>query len=387
MRNPVFGIIMWPFAKVLKGLFVLCGSYGFSIILFALIIKLILLYPSAKAKRNSLQMARMNPKMKELKKRCGNDQQKYSEEVMKLYKEQGVNPMGGCLWSFIPVPILFALYGIIRKPLSNFMWLNESQLNTVKEMVGNFGVDISKTGAYQEIEWAKAVYEHFGAISQAVPQVFKLDFSFLRIDLAAIPWHSFSSLTSGNITWATLGLILIPIISGVLNLLLMLLTNRVQPDTGDGGANMKMMMYMMPIMSVYMGFILPASLGIYWIAQSLFSLIQEWALQKFYGKRLDAEDKAREERLRADRLRRIEAAKNQPQETVKNKNTSKDKQKRLNASGGKKEHRESTTEAGRVGGRPYARGRGFSTSHYEDIDDDAGNQNTGENNENNNKDN
>jgi YidC/Oxa1 family membrane protein insertase len=378
MRNPIFGVIMWPFAKMLQALFALCGSYGVSIILFALLIKLILLYPSAKAKRNSLQMARMNPKMQEIKKRCGNDQQKYSEEIMKLYKEQGVSPMSGCLWSFIPVPILFALYGIIRKPLSNFMWLNADQLTAVKNMVAGFGIDTSGTGAYQEIAWAKSVFEHFDAVHAAVPQVFRLDFSFLGIDLAAIPWHSVTNFSATGLTWATIGLIAIPIISGALNFFLMLLTNRVQPDMGEGNSamNMKMMMYMMPIMSIYMGFILPASLGIYWIAQSLFALIQEWALQKFYGKRLDEEDRVREEKLRADRLRRMEAAKNQP-EPVKNKNTSKDKQKRLSASGVKKEYKESTTEAGRVGGRPYARGRAFNGSHYDDIDDsrDSGGDN------------
>lgn len=84
-----------------------------------------------------------------------------------------------------------------------------------------------------------------------------------------------------------------------------------------------MMMVMMPLMSVYIGFILPASLGIYWIAMSVFSIVQELILQKYYGAKLDKEEAAREEAARQDRIRRMEAAKNRPQ--VQDRNTSKEK--------------------------------------------------------------
>ena len=74
-------IIMWPFSQLLNILFTLTGSYGMAIILFAVVIKLLMLYPSAKSKRNMMHMARMNPKMQEIKKRCGNDQERYAMEI------------------------------------------------------------------------------------------------------------------------------------------------------------------------------------------------------------------------------------------------------------------------------------------------------------------
>ena len=79
-------IIMWPFSQLLNILFTLTGSYGLAIILFAVVIKLVMLYPSAKSKRNAMHMSRMNPKLQEIKKRCGKDQQKYAMEVQKLYQ-------------------------------------------------------------------------------------------------------------------------------------------------------------------------------------------------------------------------------------------------------------------------------------------------------------
>ena len=70
----ILRIIMWPFSQLLNVLFNITGSYGLAIILFAVVIKLIMLYPSAKSKRNMMHMSRMNPKLQEIKQRCGNDQ-------------------------------------------------------------------------------------------------------------------------------------------------------------------------------------------------------------------------------------------------------------------------------------------------------------------------
>ena len=136
-----------------------------------------------------------------------------------------------------------------------------------------------------------------------------------------------------------------------------------------------MMMVMMPLMSVYIGFILPASLGIYWIAMSVFSIVQELILQKYYGSKLDKEEAAREEAARQDRIRRMEAAKNRPQ--VQDRNTSKEKRKRQNQSGAapQKKKKNSTTEAGRVGDRPYARGRSFG-NHYDELDEEPSSDET-----------
>ena len=127
-------LIMWPFSLLLYLMYLITGSYGWSIVLFAVAIKLIMLYPSAKSKRNTMHMARMNPKMQEIKKRCGNDQERYAMEIQKLYQSEHVNPLGGCLWSFLPLPILIALYGIIRRPVLNFMLINMARPEALEKV-------------------------------------------------------------------------------------------------------------------------------------------------------------------------------------------------------------------------------------------------------------
>ena len=369
-------IIMWPFSQLLNILFTLTGSYGLAIILFAVIIKLVMLYPSAKSKRNAMHMSRMNPKLQEIKKRCGKDQQKYAMEVQKLYQEEHVNPMGGCLWSFLPLPILIALYGIIRRPVINFMLINMprgkalEQLEVIRETLTGAGFQITGQQAYEEISIARGITEHLDLIQPIVPQVFPIDFHFLGLDLTAIPWNSFMNLTSGEFSWSVLGLVMIPIVSGVLNLLLSVLSMRTSVPADDAMKSQQTMMtVMMPLMSVYIGFILPASLGVYWISMSVFSIIQELILQKYYGAKLDREEAEREEAARQDRLRRMEEAKNRPH--VQSSNTSREKQKRLAQQGNpQKKKKNSTTEAGRIGDRPYARGRSFG-SHYDELDDET----------------
>ena len=377
-------LIMWPFSQLLNLMYLITGSYGWSIVLFAVAIKLIMLYPSAKSKRNTMHMARMNPKMQEIKKRCGNDQERYAMEIQKLYQSEHVNPMGGCLWSFLPLPILIALYGIIRRPVLNFMLINMARpealekVEALKQALINIGYEFPQSQqAYEEIQIAKGIFEHPDAMQAIVPQVFPIDFNFLGfIDLTAIPWSAFGQFQQGNVSLATFALILIPIISGLLNLALSVVSMRTNPNTDPAMKSQQtMMMIMMPLMSVYIGFILPASLGIYWIAMSVFSIVQELILQKYYGAKLDKEEAAREEAARQDRIRRMEAAKNRPQ--VQDRNTSKEKRKRQNQSGAapQKKKKNSTTEAGRVGDRPYARGRSFG-SHYDELDEEPSSDET-----------
>ena len=101
-------------------------SYGLAIIAFTAIIKLVLLPLSIKQTKSTAKMGTIQPEMKKLQEKYKNDPQKSQQEVMKLYKENGVNPMGGCLPMLIQMPILFALFTVFRKlnfQGAGFLWL------------------------------------------------------------------------------------------------------------------------------------------------------------------------------------------------------------------------------------------------------------------------
>ena len=126
----------------------------------------------------------------------------------------------------------------------------------------------------------------------------------------------------------------------------------------------------MALMSLYISFIMPAALGVYCFAQSAFSIVQESIMGRFYTNKLEAEEAARYEAREADRKRRQEEAKvRQEQQRQQAAQKQSLKEKRKAAQDAKvakaKKASTSTTEAGRVGDRPYARGRSYREDRYD----------------------
>ena len=378
MFSSIGYIICIPFAWLVRLFYTLTGSYGLAIILFTLVVKLIMLPFQVKSKKSMMRMNRMNGKIQEIQKKYANNQAKMGEEMQKLYAEEGVSPMSGCLWSFLPLPILLALYSIMRQPSTHLMMISKDTAAGLVEKAAAAGVDITniatvKDGvtqftAYGQINLVKAITSQAPEVVDGLDKWIHLDFSFIGLDLAATPTSVFGSF---SFSWAVIGLILIPILAGGFQLLMSIYTMRTQPQQGANGASMKGMMYMMPLMSVYIAFIMPAALGIYWIAQSVFSLIQEVIMTKFFNKKLEEEENARYEARQADRQRRQEEAKRLQEEQKKQaaqKQTLKQKQKAAQAAKAAKAAKagRSTTEAGRVGDRPYARGRSYKADRYDD---------------------
>ena len=375
-----------PFAWLVRLFYNLTNSYGVALILFTLVIKLIMLPFQMKSKKSMMRMSRVSGQMQELQKRYAKNQAKLQEEMQKLYEEEGVNPMSGCLWSLIPFPILIALYSIIRQPITHFMMLSKDVLQTVVQSAADAGVNLTnivmmdkatgtpalKDGLYQlasygQLHLVKAVQE----MGLSTPEGwFDMNYNFLGLDLTATPWEYVKSFT---FTWAVIGVILIPILAGLSQFVFSKLTMKTQPQAdAAGGASMKSMMYMMPLMSVYIAFIMPAALGVYWIAQSVFSLIQEAILNKTFSAKLSEEEEARFQARQADRQRRMEEARVQEQQRKQEeqkKKTLREKQQAAQAAKAVKAAKAatSTTEAGRVGDRPYARGRAYKADRYDET--------------------
>jgi len=113
--------IVFPFSWLLNIFNSVFNSYGLAIILFGLVVKIILFPLSLKGKKSMIQTSMLSAKLEQLKKQYGKDQQRYNMEMQKLYQKEGVNPMGGCLWSLLPIFVLLPLYAIIREPLKYLM--------------------------------------------------------------------------------------------------------------------------------------------------------------------------------------------------------------------------------------------------------------------------
>ena len=378
-------IIAKPFGMLLMWLYELTKNYGLAIFLFAFVVKVVLLYFSAKSKKSMMRQTRFTPYLKELEARYEGNRQKYQEEVAKLYKEEGINPMGGCIWSLIPFPILLALYRAIRFPITIMMGVPDEAYATIKEVLTSLGFESgtgARAAAYAQIYESQFITEHFESFAGISDKLRTMDYSFLGLDLGQQPSFRFWEFSAENGSlWSQWGLFLIPVLAGVLSWvqskISMAVSGSQDPQTASTS---KTMLLMMPLMSLWIGFAMPGALGLYWIATSVFQIIQDYLLTKIYTKQLDEEDAERNERLKAkeDEIeRKREETKRLREEgvTAANPNTSKrkmqksERQKTLegankweNANRAKMSGEDE--EPSRVGDRPYARGRAYVAERY-----------------------
>ena len=379
-------IILSPFVWLLTVFYNLFGSYGLALIFFAIVVKLILFPFSLKGKRSMIQMNMLSDKMQKLQKQYGKDRERYNLEVQKLYEKEKVNPMSGCLWSFVPLLILLPLYAIIRQPLKYMMGVNSQDLlNAVANAV-------QWNSAALDMGWIKEAADSFAntgynqlylaslitpenlasvqaAVGEAGSKIFSINFDFLGlIDLSQTPQLKFWTISGG------FGLFLLPVISaasGFVFSLISMKTNSVNQKSAQAANNAtaKSMLIVSPLMSLWIGFAMPAALCVYWIANNLLSMLQEFLcgklLKKDYEKaaaqqaereRQEKEEEKERRRLAAEeRARRLEEEKqNKGRKKKAEKKPAEEEEKIPGA----------VKEASRVGMRQYARGRAYDPYRY-----------------------
>ena len=356
-----------PFAWLTRLFYSLTGSYGLALILFTLVVKLVILPFQLKGKKSMLRMSRMQGKIKDIQTRYANNRQRQQEEMANLYAQEGVNPMSGCLWSFLPFPILIALYAIIRQPLRYLMGLSMDTITAITDAATKLGYTVaegSQAAAYEQIYLAKFVHQNWESFNGQFDGLINLDYNFLGMDLASQGSTLFKQITTGG--WPVIGVLLLPVIATALQFLMTLISMKSSGNTA--GAQGKMMMYLMPLMTLWMGYILPAALCVYWIANTAFSVIQEQVLNKRFNKILDREETDKEKAKREARAAKMMASRERMLQQQKQMEKDKSKSGNHNKKGQpakKAEKKASTNENGRVGQRPYARGRAYSEHHYE----------------------
>ena len=167
----MWAAITRPFAWLMIQLYDWTGNYGLSIILFAFVVNLIMTPFMAKSKKSSMQTTRLQPKIQEIQTRHAGNQQKLNEEMQKLYREEGINPMSGCLWSLLPFPILIALYSVIRQPLTRMMFVASEAVTALQEFFVSSGwyVIPERADAYSEIKLAGILHDHWADVQMPSP--------------------------------------------------------------------------------------------------------------------------------------------------------------------------------------------------------------------------
>lgn len=361
----IWQILMTPFSLLLKLFCQVFNSYGIALILFTVVVKVILFPLHLKGKKSMIKMNVVNSQLQEIQKRCGNDREKYNQEVQKFYAENNVNPMGGCGWSMIPMLILWPLYAIIRRPLKYMMNLTEAATTAVGKALGwadftPVGYNELTLGSMMKAGNLSAAKDAAAAAGVSAAGMFVINFDFFGIDLSLIPQLKF---WEGGLSWGSIGLFLLPVISAALSLvstLIMQKTNQMSKDQAPPKMNLSLLL-MGPVMSLFIGFGMPAGMCVYWIANSLLMMVQEVICGAMLRKDYEAAQKEMEiqaaKAKEAEKERRRIAAEKKAAAIAAGKDPKKAHQKKAKEPG-------MDLSASREGLRAYARGRAYDPNRY-----------------------
>jgi len=320
-------IVTVPFGWLLGYLYELTSNYGVAMIIFAVIVQLVLMPINAKSKKSMMKMSRMQPRIQEIQRKYANDQQKQNEAMQQLQKEEGVGmDFGGCIWSLVPMLILFPLFTVIRQPITYILGESAEVAAQIIEIVkAQAPALFSNNNYYDQVVAAGEIATYAKEIAAAIPGLSAetlegINFSFLGINLGAIP--SWKFWTWEAFTWANIGAFLIPIISTGSQYLQMLISQKTNEsvitnekgvqdkemaENSQAAQQSKTMMLMMPLMTLWIGFTVSAGLSVYWFIGGLVRMISDPIMTKHYRKIYDEEDAVRLQR--AMELEAIEAEK------------------------------------------------------------------------------
>lgn len=258
------------------------GYYLFGLFIFALLIKLILVPFAISQQKTSIKQAKIRPKEMAIRQKYKGrtdqkTQQKMNEEVMNLYQTEGYNPMGGCLPLIIQMPIIIILYNVIINPLKYICGWTADQIKIIAETLGIEKIselasrDITLIQHLTDANMTSEVNAALVAAGLSPESLSDVpNFAMGIFDLSQTPgWNI---------------LIIVPILTFVFQFISSKITRKftVQPMADDKQTNktMQVMDIMLPAMTTWIAFSVPAAIGIYWMFNNIIGVLQTIILQK-----------------------------------------------------------------------------------------------------------
>lgn len=312
-------IVNVPLGWILYLIHWLLGNYGWSILVFAVLAKFMMLPSAIKTHKNQIRMREIQPKEKRIREKYHNDTKnpKLQQELQDLYTKEGYSPMAGCLPTLLQFPLIFGLWNVVRQPLTyicdipNSLYSTTekllsagdrtvSSIHTLIDKIGNLSHsdtdahmtevehwvlpgrdEIQSTLELNEIYIADAVNQNASSIdglTETLGGRTMIDTEFLGINLGE------SASNHGLMSW----FILIPIIAALSSFLVSFISmkvNQVNSEANPTSKSMNTMMYIMPLLSLWIGYTMNIGVALYWVATNILSLVQTILLPRFLKKK------------------------------------------------------------------------------------------------------
>lgn len=290
------------FGYVLNFIYNLLGNYGWAIIIFSILMKILMIPISIKQQKTMKKSTKLQAKMKEIQFKYKNNPEKLNQETMNLYKSENMNPFSGCLSAIVQIILLFAVFYLVKSPLTYMKKVDTDVINKYSTIIVQN--ELSTKSAYPEIEIVREIdnikelrnknsdetQENKEENKIKVEEIkdeeldsLKINMDFLGLNLAQVPTRSSD--------WKAY---IIPFLYVIISVVSMRLTTITTPKQNkdekngekkeeefDPMAQMnKNMSYMFPIMFLVVALVAPLGLALYWLMNSLLMIIEKLVLNK-----------------------------------------------------------------------------------------------------------
>ena len=287
------------FGYVLQLLYNIVGNYGWAIILFSVLVKAIMIPISIKQQRTMKKNQKIQEEVKQIQFKYKNEPEKMNQEMMALYKREGMSPFSGCLSSIIQIVLLFSVFLLVRQPLTYMVKMDADVISKMENVITE--QEEGNKNAYAEIAVIQYVNNLDNKTSVSKDESFdmkeyaeqaNLNMDFFGIDLSQVPKNN----------WKDFKVLIIPIlyiISSFVSIRLSMNTNNKQNKEKklitDGKEQEeekynpmddvnKTMVWMMPIMSVSIAAIAPLGLALYWLMNNILMIVERLVYNKIFEK-------------------------------------------------------------------------------------------------------
>ncbi len=286
--NKLFSIINIPLGWVLNfisGIF--GGNFAAAVFVFTLLINIAFIPLTIKSQKSAVGQLRIKPKLDELKKKYGDDRQKYSQAMSQLYQEENISMSGGCLPMIFRLVIMMSIYYLIMSPITYLMNIDAGVIDTASKALEATGVKL--VAGRSELQIIGAVLTGKILSPEILEAAKDISFSFFGIGLTETPKFSLDIFNSWDKTW------IMPLLAFACQMVSSLFSMKLQKKTNPDAPNMTGMLVTMPLMSLFIGFSLPCGVTFYWACSSLIGGFLQIAVQQFYGpQKMLAKERAKE---------------------------------------------------------------------------------------------
>lgn len=245
-------------------------NYFLSILIFTFLTKLILFPLTLMQIKSTEKMQDIAPKDAQIREKYKNDKQKQAEELSKLYSENKISPMGGCLPLIIQIPIVFAMFYIVKQPLT---YITRTPVDEIKTYTATFlNKDVESVTENEMKSYEIQVAKENNLIDMNVA---------FGINLGDIPSNAFSSDVSKKSSKVSL---IVPVLTVLLSFLQSKLTQKNTNMTEEQKEMQKTNNFTLPLMSGIIAYTMPLALGFYWLFGNILQIFTQLIISKITGK-------------------------------------------------------------------------------------------------------